>query len=421
MDRWVGVPLVFLCTLLLRISRFLRTSRPVKPSRILFIELSEMGSVILADPAMRKAQRVFHADVFFVIFARNASILKLIRTVPDGNVFTIRDNNLFAMAADVAKLCLWTRRNRIDTAVDFELFSRFSALLSWLSGAAIRCGFFSFHNEGLYRGDVLTHRVIYNPHIHIAKNFIALINALSATHDERPYSKTTVTDDEIAPAPFACRKADITSLRARLAGDFGLPKDPCHSRLVLLNPYSGPALPQRNWPPENFASLARMILARDMTAVVLVTGTPETRDDAQRLVDRVDDKRCVNVSGLLRVEELPLLYAASIVMVTNDSGPSHFAAVTPLPTVVLFGPETPALYGSLGRSIPIHAGLACSPCVSATNHRKTPCRDNVCLQMITPAMVFEKVTPFLFEPPIGDGHMRPAAETDAGTFVALRG
>jgi ADP-heptose:LPS heptosyltransferase len=48
-------------------------------------------------------------------------------------------------------------------------------------------------------------------------------------------------------------------------------------------------------------------------------------------------------------------------MVTNDSGPGHFSAVTPLRTVVLFGPETPALYGSVGNSIAITANLACSP------------------------------------------------------------
>jgi hypothetical protein len=58
---------------------------------------------------------------------------------------------------------------------------------------------------------------------------------------------------------------------------------------------------------------------------------------------------------------------------------------------VLFGPETPALYGSIGNSIAITANLACSPCVSAANHRKTPCQDNVCMQKISVAEVLDKV------------------------------
>jgi len=48
-DRWVGIPLTFLLTLIVR--PFSRGARP-KSQRILFIELSEMGSTILADPAM---------------------------------------------------------------------------------------------------------------------------------------------------------------------------------------------------------------------------------------------------------------------------------------------------------------------------------------------------------------------------------
>jgi len=78
-------------------------------------------------------------------------------------------------------------------------------------------------------------------------------------------------------------------------------------------------------------------------------------------------------------------------MVTNDSGPGHFSSVTALHTVVLFGPETPALYGSLGKSIPITANLACSPCVSAANHRKTPCQDNVCMKSISVTEVIKQL------------------------------
>jgi len=84
-------------------------------------------------------------------------------------------------------------------------------------------------------------------------------------------------------------------------------------------------------------------------------------------------------------------------MLSNDSGPPHFASVTDMPAFVFFGPETPKLYGPLGQATPIYAGLACSPCVSASNHRKTPCEDNVCLQVITPEQVFSILQPKLDE------------------------
>ena len=75
-------------------------------------------------------------------------------------------------------------------------------------------------------------------------------------------------------------------------------------------------------------------------------------------------------------------------MISNDSGPAHFAAATRLPTIVLFGPKTPKLYQPLGTSQAIYAGLACSPCVSAHNHRKTACDDNVCMRAIGVEQVY---------------------------------
>src|SRR5262245_41273125 len=89
------------------------------------------------------------------------------------------------------------------------------------------------------------------------------------------------------------------------------------------------------------------------------------------------------------------VYSISTCMITNDSGPAHFASLTEMPTFVFYGPETPRLYGALGCTTPIYAGLACSPCVAATNHRKTPCQDNVCLKIITPEHVYDLVKPVL--------------------------
>jgi len=44
-----------------------------------------------------------------------------------------------------------------------------------------------------------------------------------------------------------------------------------------------------------------------------------------------------------------LFYRASL-LITNDGGPVHFSALTPIPSIVFFGPETPVLYGSLAKN-----------------------------------------------------------------------
>lgn len=388
-DYWFGVPLCFLLTLVTW--PFLRRTPPSSaPKRILFIELSEMGSAILADPAMRKAVRLWDAELHFVIFRKNAVSLALLNTIPAANIRTLREDSLFTLALDTLGFLWWVRRRRIDTVVDLELFSRFTALLTGLSGAANRVGFYRFHSEGLYRGQLLTHRVAYNPHHHIAKNFIALINALAGPAEEVPFSKTRVEDHEIALPRIRPAEREAEAMRSRVADAFPGFEAGRH-RLVLFNPGSSDMLPQRRWPPAHFAALARHVLARWPDAIILITGLGGEAAEAESLKGMVGDARMVNFAGRTALTELAWLYGIATLMVTNDSGPAHFASVSDMPTIVLFGPETPALYGPLGNAKTISAGLACSPCVSAANHRKTACHDPVCMAAIPPERVLAEV------------------------------
>jgi ADP-heptose:LPS heptosyltransferase len=261
-----------------------------------------------------------------------------------------------------------------------------------LSGADRRIGFYRFHQEGLYRGEMLTHRVTYNPHIHIAKNFIALVDALLARVPTTPYAKTLIGDDqlavEISPASLQSRADILTRIRALASFD------PERQRLVLINPNASELLPHRRWMQDRFGELIGRILAAYDDVVVLITGAPEESAAAERLAG-AHAPRAVSFAGHSKLAELPALYAHAALMVTNDSGPAHFAAATGLPTIVLFGPETPKLYQPLGNSRAIYAGLACSPCVSAHNHRKTACTDNVCMQAIAVDEVFAAVADVL--------------------------
>lgn len=393
-DHYVGIPLCFIATAIVKVVSLFRKRQPVMVKKILFIELSEMGSTILADPAMCKAKNHFSADLYFVIFKKNKVSLDLLKTVPGENIFTLREDNLFNFAWDVLRFLVWSWRHKFSAVVDLELFSRVTALLTGFTFAKYRVGYYRFHNEGLYRGEMLTHRVLYNPHIHIAKNFIALINALISNNNEVPYSKTEISNSELmlpkVESTTAEKEAIYTKIKI-LTPEFSPEKNP----IVLINPNASDLLPQRRWLPENFVSLMRKILADYPNHYVLMTGALNEWEQAEGLKQKVNNSRCVNFAGQNKFIELPALYNVAKLMVTNDSGPGHFSSVTNLQTFVLFGPETPHLYGSLGNSIAIYAGLACSPCVSAANHRKTACQNNVCLQVLTTDKVYHTIKPYL--------------------------
>jgi ADP-heptose:LPS heptosyltransferase len=394
-DYFVGVPLCFVGTIMKRLSALFTTHRDDSvPKNILLIELSEMGSTILADPAMQKLKRVLNANIYFAIFKKNRPSLELLGTVPKDNIYTIDASSLVTLASDAVKFLFWTRRNRIDTVIDMELFSRFTALLTGFSGARRTVGFHAFHNEGLYRGGFLTHRVAYNPHQHMSKNFIALANALMSDKAEIPFSKTLIADDETKLQKLVVSEPAKESMRRKIREACPVYEARRH-RVVLFNANASDLLPIRRWPQEHYIALARTVLDRYPDVVILLTGGHDDRAWLEAIRSSVRNERCVNFAGHTSLEELPPLYSVSACMVSNDSGPPHFASVTDMPMFVFFGPETPKLYCPLGTVTPIYAGLACSPCVSAANHRKTVCSDNVCLQVITPGQVFDMLRPSL--------------------------
>ena len=386
-DYYVGIPLAFVGTILDKTFNIFRSSETVKPKNVLLIELSEMGSAIIVDPAMRKLKANIEGELYFVIFSKNKISLDLLGTVKSENIYTLDESSIGSLILSAIKFIFWCRKMHIDSTIDLELFSRVTALLSFVSGAKNRVGFHSFHNEGLYRGDFLTKKVAYNPHQHIAKSFVALVDALLNPNEEIPYTKRIIPDSEIQIAKAVISEADkkevLNIITSKYEG-FDAEVNP----VILVNSNASDLLPQRRWDRKNYCEVIKKILSYNDKAIVLLTGAPAEEDGAQLLADCVADKRCINFAGGVKFLQLPTLYSLSAFMLTNDSGPAHFASITDMHTFVIFGPETPALYGSLGATTPIFAGMACSPCVSASNHRKTPCTDNQCIQVITPDWVF---------------------------------
>ncbi len=383
-DYWAGVPLCFVATYAKKVLDAInKKPTPDVPKKVLLVELSEMGSAILVDPAMEELKRR-GCELYFLIFKKNKISLKLLNTVDEENIFTIDADSFSSVVKDTLSFLKWSREKEIDTVIDLELFSRFTALLCGYSGAKNIVGFYRFHNEGLYRGEMLTHKVAYNPHIHITKNFYSLIDSLFSKDYEVPYSKKVIDDSEIS-----LKKAEITEESKEVVWKKIEAKysDAKSKRVVLVNANASDLLPLRRWDKFNYCEVIKNIIATHEDVLILLTGAPAEAKGLERIVECVKSERCINFAGCVEFMELLPLYEISEFMLTNDSGPAHFASVTSMPTFVIFGPETPDLYGSLGETTPIYSGMNCSPCVSAWNHRKSACTDNRCIQVITPEHV----------------------------------
>ena len=138
----------------------------------------------------------------------------------------------------------------------------------------------------------------------------------------------------------------------------------------------------RRWPLESFTELARLLLD-DPEVFVLIVGVASEKPDAEYMCARLGSPRALDLTGQTTMTELLHLFDLAHVLVTNDSGPAHFAALTRIHEVVFFGPEIPERYGPLTANLDvIHSGYSCSPCIGPLNQRRSPCNDNVCLKSI---------------------------------------
>ena len=380
----MGVPI---CALFSLVDGLFPPARPAgPPRRILIILLSEMGSLVLAHAMFARLKKKYPgAAIHALVFTKNREVLDLLGVVPPENVLTVSDRSLTDFVNGAIGVVRAMRSLAFDVVIDCELFARVSSIFSYLSAAPVRVGFFRHTQEGLYRGTFINRQVMYNPYTHLTQQFVGLAEAI----DSRtiPVAKDALLPALDQPPQLQFAPAELEEVSSRLDADFPGVKG---KSLVLVSP-SGGILPIRAWPIEHYRALCTSLLA-DGHAVAVI-GLQGDKPFGQDLVAHCQSPHCVDLTGYTKsVRHLLALFHRASLLVTNDGGPGQFAAVTPVPTIILFGPETPVLYGTLSKnSHCFHLGLPCSPCLTAYNHRTSPCDgDNQCLKRITPEQVLAK-------------------------------
>jgi heptosyltransferase-2 len=146
------------------------------------------------------------------------------------------------------------------------------------------------------------------------------------------------------------------------------------------------------WPAEHFARLAELCETELNAKLLLLSGPGEeaivqavmTQSRAE-IIDTSRDK--VDLE-LLK----PLIQRCSL-LVTNDTGPRHYAVALDVPAVVIMGSTDPRYTASnLDRTVVIRKELDCSPC-----HKKVCPLEHQCMTRITPDEVFAAATKLLKE------------------------
>jgi ADP-heptose:LPS heptosyltransferase len=185
---------------------------------------------------------------------------------------------------------------------------------------------------------------------------------------------------------------EIEAMQTRLRTDFRAIDG---KKLILIYPGGG-ILPIRAWPRHYYSQVAGELIKKGYA--VGIVGLATDKELAAAILSDCNHPACIDLTGYTRtVRELMLIFQFAKLLITNDGGPGQFAALTPVPTIIFYGPETPDLYGPFDdKAILYYNPLPCSPCLTAYNHRNSPCDgDNLCLKQIPPQQVLKNALQIL--------------------------
>jgi ADP-heptose:LPS heptosyltransferase len=156
-------------------------------------------------------------------------------------------------------------------------------------------------------------------------------------------------------------------------------------RVLAIHPGSGS--PAKNWSPQNFAKVADW--ASERSKVLLISGPAQ--DGVAEVMGSMKK------ASPLVADNLPLIHMAAVLKMSsaylgNDSGVTHLAASLGLPTVAIFGPTNPAIWGPRGPGVRIIHGKDLSSLFSAEGKSESSLHG---LETIKPEEVIQVLSPFL--------------------------
>ncbi len=369
-DRYVGVVLCWLLGLPRRLAPTGRGQLPDEaPRRILAIKFFGMGSIILTTPALSLLRSFApEAEIDYLTFESNRSLLEQYPLI--NNVMTIRTESSWSFFLDTLRTLRLLRRRHYDIVFDFEFFSKYSTLLSTLSGGRSSVG---FALPTLWRSLHLTHQVQLSKSRHVCEAFCEQVYVVSGRQPVPPLLPPRILDEEV----------DAMERKLPLNG----------KPIVAINVNTGETFIERRWMPERFAILVTRLSELTNYEFYFI-GNDQERPFVDSVVAMTAcPQRCYNVAGVLTTAELGAFFLRCELVISSDSGPLHLAAAVGTPLVGLYGPESPAFYGPIGRETTVvYKKVACSPCMNIYAAKTFQCPFQAdCMRAITVDEVLQAV------------------------------
>ncbi len=377
-DICIGIPLVYLIFITKKVFSRKRHSGDIADcNKILIIKLWGIGNTALLLPSMRGLRKKFpSARIDYLTQATNRGIAGMSGAF--GNIYCISITSFFGFIKSTLENIIKLKREDYDLVIDCEQFARFSTILTALISGKKTIG---FETKNQHRHLLYELPVRYNNEIHMSDSFYSCVERAGVR------SKKTLDSDFLF-----CRNEDTKKPRNLLKSKI----DSAHHVSILIHVGTSVNFTPRRWPISYIVELAEKLIEK-FPVILVLTGSSEEKEAADEVFGRIKNKKYViNAAGALSFEEFAALIKESDLVVSCDTSTVHIASCFSVPTIGLYGPNTPRLYGPWGRGgISVYKALDCSPCITNYNAKIAICRHREgkgnCMKKISPDEVFEAI------------------------------
>ena len=331
---------------------------------VLVIKFWGMGSIILFSPAVKMLKdKNPNIKVTLLTLERNVEIANLLQVFDKIIALKLSESHFYVVMFEILKLIKMLRKKVYDIVIDAEFFTRFSALITFFSRAAVKTG---FHSWEVYRGNFYDITKPFNRYWHVRNNFLNLFSTYCDKNFDVGKGKVIYPELNLVERDYVYLDEIFKSYNV-------LEKD----RLVCINIHTGDLALERRWPEENFIDECNY--TEDVLKKIGISGI-------------------INLCGKLSLSQLAVLLKRTKLFITNDSGPLHLADMLEVPTISFFGPETPVLYGANSKNhFVFFKNIDCSPCINVHTGKLVKCvkLHPECMKNITVEEVLDKIKKIL--------------------------
>ena len=330
--------------------------------RIAIAKYKGMGSILQATP-MLNALRVKYPDakITFISTKSNKAFLDSLTMIDE--YILLDDSSFLKLLIGFPKLIFTLLRQRFQVFIDLEIYSHFSSLITTLSAAQNRFGYYL--QSGKYRHGTYTHLVYFNPKASMSQVYLQMARLLHC--------------ENINPALYDYKDLSVASDLSKIQSPY-----------IVINPNASDLRLERRWPANSFIELANQLSKSHPSHNLIFVGAPSEEKYTTEICEQISNQKLTNLAGKTSLDELIHIIKEADFMISNDTGPLHIAFACRTPAIGLFGPISPRQFDIPSESIALYKDVYCSPCVHEFD--VPPCHgNNVCMQHITVNEVLEGI------------------------------